>query len=277
MHLPSGSGRLLAALTATALALGLAGCGEDTPDAAPTPSASALITPGNPDSRNELAGIAAIALDRKYAALYTFTGSSGVPRNVVATVAVDGTWRVDIANGALGGSSDVSIVRNQNGVYQCSLSMTGAPVNAGCVHVAAKGEKVPRRYDPQVQRLFRQWLPVFTDRDSALAVAAVQPLDGAQGGSCYSVDSISASQDQPVDVGVYCYSADGLLTAARVGFGRIQLVRQIAGPATVQFPGPEVGGDAMGMGAPDPASTLEPSIPVDPPTGPATAPSAATG
>ncbi|WIM96279.1 hypothetical protein ACTOB_008463 [Actinoplanes oblitus] len=248
MRLPSGSGRGLTALTA-ALTLGLSGCGGGTPDPAPVTTSAATAAPDGPDARTEFAGLAASALDRRYAALYTFTGRDGVPRRVVATVANDGSWRVDIANGALGGTADVSIVRNQNGVYQCTVSMSGTPVTPGCVHVAEKGEKVPRRYDPQVQRLFRQWLTVFTDRDSALSVAAVQPLDGAQGGACYSVDSTSASLDAPVDVGVYCYSADGLLTAARVGFGVLQLVKQVGAPATVQFPGPEVGGEAMGMSA----------------------------
>ncbi|BCJ43333.1 hypothetical protein GCM10010168_43580 [Actinoplanes ianthinogenes] len=248
MRLPSGSGRGLTALTVL-LALGLAGCGGDAPDPAPTVPSAAPATPAGPDARTELAGLAAGALDRRYAALYSFTGQDGNPRRVVATVANDGSWRVDIANGALGGSADVSIVHNMNGVYQCSVSMTGAPINAGCVHVAAKGEKVPHKYDPQVQRLFRQWLPVFTDRDSALSVAAVKPLEGAQGGACYSVDSTSASLEAPVDIGVYCYAADGLLTAARVTFGTITLVKQVGAPDTVQFPGPEVGGEAMGMSA----------------------------
>ncbi|WP_436525631.1 hypothetical protein [Actinoplanes sp. HUAS TT8] len=265
MRLPSGSGRGLSALTAVVLALGLSGCGgDDAPDAAPATSASASAPTGSPDARVQLAGLAALALDRHYAALYSFTGGDGVPRNVVATVANDGTWRVDIASGALGGTADVSIVRNPNGVYQCTLSMTAIPVTPGCVHVAAKGDKVPSRFDPRVQRLFRQWLPVFTDRDSALAVSAVQPLAGAQG-ACYSVDSITASLDAPVDVGVYCYAPDGLLTAARVGFGVLKLVRQVAAPATVQFPGPEVGGSAMGMGGPESS------------TDPALAPSAAAG
>ncbi|AEV89001.1 hypothetical protein ACWT_7992 [Actinoplanes sp. SE50] len=254
MRLPSGSVRGLSALTAALLAFGLAGCGGgDTPDAAPTGSASpSASTDPNPDARNQLAGMAALAMDRRYAALYSFTGGDGVARNVVATVANDGTWRVDIANGALGGSADVSIVHNPNGVYQCTVSMSGAPINAGCVHVASKGEKVPAPYDPRVQRLLRQWLPVFTDRNAALAVSVAQPLDGTQGSACYSVDSNAASGDAPVDVGVYCYAPDGMLTAARVGFGVLRLVRQVAAPPTVQFPGPEVGGAAMGMSAADP-------------------------
>ncbi|GIF07719.1 hypothetical protein [Actinoplanes siamensis] len=268
MRLPSGPGRGLPALIATVLALGLAGCGgDDSPPAAGPPSSAPAATGGSLDARNEFAGIAAVALDRRYAALYSFTGGDGNPRNVVATVANDGSWRVDIANGALGGTADVSIVHNQHGVYQCSLSLTGAPVTPGCVHVAEKGEKVPSRYDPRVQRLFRQWLPVFTDRAAALSVSAVKPLDGAQGGTCYSVDSSAAGLDAPVDIGVYCYSTDGLLTAARVGFGVLKLVRQVPAPATVQFPGPEVGGEPMGTTAPEQGIASQPE----------TAPSGAAG
>jgi hypothetical protein len=83
----------------------------------------------------------------------------------------------------------------------------------------------------------------------------VEPLRGAQG-SCYSIDSISASLRAPVDIGIYCYSADGMLTAARVGFGVLTLVSQAAGPATVPLPGPEVAGEPMGMEAPPPPVLL---------------------
>ena len=48
------------------------------------------------------------------------------------------------------------------------------------------------------------------------------PLPGAQG-TCFSVDSISASLPAPVDVGIYCYADNGLLTAARVGFGELTI------------------------------------------------------
>jgi biotin carboxyl carrier protein len=59
-------------------------------------------------------------------------------------------------------------------------------------------------------------------------VTEVQPLSGAQG-TCYSIDSIAASIKAPVDIGIYCYAADGVLTAARVGFGVLKLVSQVAG------------------------------------------------
>ena len=235
------------AFIVTLLALGLtAGCSGDTPEAAPSPSASMPAASRGPgtDAGDALAGLAALALDRRYAALYTWDVGDGRPRNVIAMVANDGTWRVDIPRGAQAGTADVAIVRTAAGLHQCSLGL-----NASCVVVAEKGDKVPGRYDPRVQRLFRQWLPAFTDRHEALAVSAVRPLEGAQG-SCYSVDSVSASLDAPVDVGIYCYAADGLLTAARVNFGVLTYVKQVAAPATVQLPGPVVNAAPLTMDAP---------------------------
>jgi uncharacterized membrane protein YczE len=141
----------------------------------------------------------------------------------LATVANDGTWRVDIPSGALGGTTDVSIAQLPSGVFQCAIPSATNPVSPSCVRVAAPGKKIPHSYDPRVQRVFRQWLPVFTDRQAALSVTAAQPLAGSTG-SCFSIDSISASLSAPVDVGIYCYADDGLLTAARVSFGTVTIV-----------------------------------------------------
>jgi hypothetical protein len=193
-----------------------------------------------------------VAQDKAYAALYTLDGGDGRQHNVVATIGADGTWRVDVSDAVLGGTTDVSIVSTKAGVYQCTVSSSNNPITPTCVKVAAVGKRVPNGYSPQVERLFRQWLPVFADRQSALSVTEVQPLAGAQG-SCFSIDSISASLKAPVDIGIYCYSADGVLTAARVDFGVLKLVNQVAGPATVELPGPDVPGQAMTTDAPPPA------------------------
>ncbi|MEU4419995.1 hypothetical protein AB0F81_05175 [Actinoplanes sp. NPDC024001] len=248
----------LSALTVILLAAGLVGCSAGDPEATPSgsPAPPASAEPAG-DARDALAGLAALGLDLRYAALYSWDVGDGAPRSVVATVAKDGSWRVDIPNGALGGTAGVSVVRTANGVYQCSLPTPTTPVTPGCVRVAERGEKVPRKYDPKVQRLFRQWLSVFTDRQAPLAVSAVQPLAGAQG-SCYAVDSVSAALDAPVDVGIYCYSPEGLLTAARVDFGVFKLVQKIDGPEAVQMPGPETGGQPMGMKSPPPV--VQPSF-----------------
>jgi hypothetical protein len=140
------------------------------------------------------------------------------------------------------------------------------PIMPICVRVAKAGKRVPRKYDPKIQRLFRSALAVFTDRQSALSVTEVEPLSGAAG-TCYSVDSISASLDAPVDIGIYCYADDGVLTGARVGFGVLKMVSQVPGPPTVPLPGAEVAGAPMGTASPPPPPVIEPSSLVSPAIG----------
>ena len=241
---------------AALLTLGVAACGGGAPAAGPTSPAPPSLPDDAPDARSDLAARAALAQDHSFAALYTLDSGNGVTHNVVATVGADGTWRVDVAGGALGGTADVSVVSTRAGVYQCTLSTPERPVTPTCIRVANAGKQVPAAADPPVERLFRRWLSVFTDRQAALSVAEVQPLTGAQG-TCFSIDSISASLDAPVDIGIYCYADDGLLTAARVDFGVLKLVNQVAGPATVPLPGPEVAGTPMGLD--QPPATLGPS------------------
>ncbi|GAA2643865.1 hypothetical protein [Paractinoplanes durhamensis] len=245
-----------------ALLLGcLAACGGS-PEAAPTTSASATPTGDDtaPQARVDLAAKAALAQDKAYAALYTLDDDGdGRQHNVVATIAADGTWRVDVSDAMLGSTTDVSIVSTAAGLYQCTVASASNPVIPSCVKVAAAGKRVPKDNSPQVERLFRQWLPVFRDRQAALSVTEVQPLSGAQG-TCYSIDSIAASIKAPVDIGIYCYAADGVLTAARVGFGVLKLVSQVAGPKTVPLPGPESPGPAMGQDAVAPPVELPSTV-----------------
>jgi hypothetical protein len=254
----------------------LAGClaacggGAGAEPAPTTPPASAAPDDGTAAARIELAGRAALAQDHRFSALYTVDSPDREPRSVVATVATDGSWRVDIAGGALGGTADVSVVQTADGVYQCGLPSATAQVSTGCVRVADPGRRIPREYDPKVQRVFRQWLGVFTDRQAPLSVETVDPLPGAQG-TCFSIDSISASLKAPVDVGIYCYADTGLLTAARVAYGTFTLVNAAAAPASVTLPAAVTGGEPMGMASPPPPPvvTTPPGLPSSPPSAPA--------
>jgi hypothetical protein len=263
------SRRGLSVSAAALLILGLPACGHDDPAPAPTTPPPSPADDA-PDARADLAGLATLAQDHAYAALYALDDGGGAARNVVATVAADGTWRVDVSGGALGGAADVTIVSTKAGVYQCTVSSPQQPITPTCVRVANPGKKVPAEYDPEVERLFRPALTVFTDRQAPLSVGAVQPLAGAKG-SCFSVDTIAAALSAPVDVGIYCYAADGLLTAARVDFGTLTLVSTGAGPATVTLPGPEVQGQPMGTESPSPppVPTGGPSLPQQPSIPPA--------
>jgi hypothetical protein len=256
----------MSVLTVLLLAGGAAACGG--PEHAPAPVATTASPPPDPDddARTALAARAALAQDHRFAALYHFDARGRPERNVVATVATDGSWRVDIAGGALGGTADVSVVSNPDGVYQCALPSVANPVSPSCVRVADAGKRIPRAYDPGVQRLFRSWLGAFTDRQSALSVTPAAPLPGAgaNGGTCFAVDSISASLNPPVDVGIYCYADNGLLTAAKVDFGVLTLASTpVTPPAKVNLPGPVGPGPALGMSSPPPppqpsASALAP-------------------
>ncbi|WP_412737930.1 hypothetical protein [Krasilnikovia sp. MM14-A1259] len=247
-------------MTAALLATGASACGDAAPATPPAsiPSSAAPATdPGA--ARADLAARAALAQDRRYTAVYRYTAPGQDPRNVTVTVAGDGSWRVDIPGGALGGTADVSIVQTAAGVYQCSLPSPTQPVVASCVRVANPGDPIPGPYDPKVQRAFRQWLSVFTDRRAALSVTPAQPLPGARG-RCYAVDTISASLSATFDVGIYCYADDGQLTAARLDYGQISLASSVAPPPPrVDLPGPVSAGDPMGMAAPPPPPSMLPS------------------
>ena len=236
-------------------------CGDAAPPP-PAPSPSLSIVPDLGSARVALAARAALAQDHRFAALYTLDTPGRAQRNVVATVAGDGSWRVDIAGGVLGGTADVSIISNATGVYQCSLSSATNLISPTCVLVAEPGKRVPTEFDPGVERVFRSSLSVFTDRQAALSVTAMAALPGSQtqglSASCYSVDSISASLRAPIDVGIYCYSADGLLTGARTDFGLLALASApVPPPTAVLLPGPIVDGPALGLDSPPPPPVAE--------------------
>jgi hypothetical protein len=263
--------RGLSALTAALLVATSAACGDDKTPAVPPSQPAISLGPAPDAARSELAARAALAVDRKFAALYNFTVQDEPARAVVATVALDGSWRVDIPGGAQGGATDVSIVQNSAGVFQCSLASATNPITPTCVRVADPDSPVPARYDPRVERVFRQWLSVFTDPQAAISVSIAQPLTTSAGSECFSVDSIAASMNAPVDVGIYCYAADGLLTAAKVDFGTLTIASQpAAAPQTVDLPGAIVTSDPMGLTSPPP--TTPPTTP--PAVLPSVAPSA---
>jgi hypothetical protein len=256
-------------LTAVLLAGLLAACGDPAPETEPPPVTNSTA-PDFTAARSELAARAALAQDSRFSALYDYDSKDGRPtRSVLAAVATDGSWRVDIPGGALGGTTDVSIMQNGEGVYQCALPSATNPINSGCVRVADPDKRLPKEYDPKVQRVFRQWLSVFTDRQAPLSVVPAQPLPGAQG-NCYSIDSISASLKAVVDVGIYCYTDTGMLSAVRVGFGTLTLARVAAAPPRVDLPGPLTGGQPLGLESPPPPPVIEPSgLPSGTPQSPA--------
>lgn len=241
----------IVATLASALVLGgaVAGCGPDTgaPRASPTPSGG---DPPHDAARAELAARAAAAQDRAAVSYYTFAPPERPERTIMVVRADDGSWRVDIPGGALGGTADVSIARTGGQLYHCAVAAPPAPTGpAGCVPVDELSEEV----DPRVQHPFSSWLEVLTDRSAAIAVARAGAPDGV-GGDCYAVQSSAASLVAPLDPGTYCYERDGTLTGAQLELGTLTLVKtEPAAPPSVQLTGPIVARDPLPLDSP-PAS-----------------------
>jgi hypothetical protein len=165
-------------------------------------------------------------------------------------LAADGTWRVDIPGGALGGALDVAVIGLRDALYECVLGPASS-----CVKAAPPDGNLPVAADPRVELVFTDWLDVFTDRRAAVSVAPAQPLPGARG-DCYSLEPTAVSLTGPVDPGIYCYADDGTLTAARAGFGTLMLSTAVGpAPPTLTLPVPIVPGPPPNTAAPPPPPT----------------------
>jgi hypothetical protein len=253
---------LLGAVTLAVPVL-LAGCGSTPPPPEPTASASAPPT-GAPEARDQLAALAAAAEDRHLVASYTLSTNGRPDRMVTVTDATDGSWRVDIPGGALGGTADVSVAQTRDGIYQCALPSASRPDPAGCVRVAPPDGRLAAAVDPRVQHVFTDWLTVLTDHEAPLSVSTSKPPRGARG-SCFSVDSTSASLLAPLEIGIYCYDADGTLTAARLALGTLLLAgTPAAAPPTIALAGPVNGGEPLKMAAPPSPTYTSPAPPASP-------------
>ncbi len=237
------AGAVLAVASAT-------GCTSARPAADPSASATAAEL----DPRAELAGLAAAAKDRRFYAGYTLSQPGRSDRPIVVTMAVDGSWRIDVPGGALGGQADVSVAGNRDGVYQCRLAGTGPAGAPYCVTVAAAGAVIPSAYDPRIEHPFTDWLNVLTDRRAALSVTSAPLLPGSSG-SCFSVEPSSAALLAPIDAGVYCYDRSGVLTGARLGFGTLTLTGAISpAPPAAPLAGPVTAVAPLSTAAPPPTS-----------------------
>lgn len=193
-----------------------------------------------------LTSVVAVAKDRRYTASYSWKQDDEEPRTVTVVMAADGTWRVDVPGGALGGTAAVSIVWTAQGFFQCVLS--GGPQQ--CVRVAPATGTVPSSVDPMVQHLFTDWLDVLLDRNAPLSVDTGKRPSGAAG-DCYSVESNSVVLSAPISTGTYCFAADGLLTAARVNFGAVTLVGEpMPAAPTATLPADVSEGAPLGTKAP---------------------------
>ncbi|MEV0644546.1 hypothetical protein AB0I28_04735 [Phytomonospora sp. NPDC050363] len=226
------------------LSLLLSGCGSGAPVPEPATSSS---EPAWSRPRAALTSVVALSKDRRYTATYLWKHGSA-ERTVTVLMAEDGTWRVDVPGGALGGRADVSILWTAQGFFQCVLA--GGPQQ--CVRMAAATGAVPRGSDPQVQHLFTDWLDVLLDRNAPLSIAAGKQPKGASG-ECFSVESNSVVLSAPIATGTYCFAPDGVPTAVKVWFGTVTLVGEpLPAAPTATLPADVSEGAPLGTKAPPP-------------------------
>ncbi|MDT4987195.1 MAG: hypothetical protein QOI74_1289 [Micromonosporaceae bacterium] len=240
--------RLAMGLSVLVVAVPLtAGCGGSSgPPRAAVADNGALPSAASMDARTRLAGLAATAQDHHFRAGYRFTQSGRPARTVLVVLAANGTWRIDVPGGALGGQADVAVAGTAKGLYQCTLRIP----HPGCVKVADADGSFPAAIDPRVEHPFVDWLGLLTDRRAALSVAAAPLLAGARG-SCFSLETNSAALAAPVDPGIYCYDADGTLTGVRTAVGTLVLATAVtAAPPTISLPGPITAGAPLSTAAP---------------------------
>lgn len=245
-----GRSRSMAALLALAL---LTGCGGGTtPPPDPSSPGETPVGPADLASRAELAARAAAAQDLVGVGFYTLSVPGRPERTLMVVRASDRSWRVDIPGAALNGTVGVSIVGHGGDLYHCALP--DPPQQPACVAV----DQLTPEVDPRVQHVFSTWPRVLTDRGAAISVAHATPPDGLghPDAACFHVQPSAASLLAPLDAGVYCYTADGVLTGAELELGRLQLVRADATALpSVELPGPVVAGEPLPLVAPTPEPT----------------------
>jgi hypothetical protein len=287
--------RCTIAVTVLIAAVTLTGCGAGHPPSLTDPTPNSAIPTGPVDAVGQLAGLAAAAHDRRYVAAYAVSGTGTSAHSLLVSLAIDGTWQVDIDGGALGGGGNVAIVGLKTGTYQCLLSgpattaATPTPPPPGpptpspsasagasaepststsaspspsptpvrypapvCVKVAAAGKPVPKKYDPVFEHIFTDWLAVMLDRTAPISVFPASRLAHSTG-ACYSVESSSASLAPVIDSGIFCFTPDGTLTAAKIGAGTLTISGPaVAAPPTTTLPAPISPGPAAPTKAPTP-------------------------
>jgi hypothetical protein len=238
----------LAAL-ATSACTGSGGPPANASEQNPLPSVAPI------DAHTELAGLAATAKDRHFQAGYTLSQPGRSARTVSVVLAADGSWRIDVPGGALGGQASVAVAGTSKGLYQCRLGGT----REACSKVAAADGTFPASADPKVQHPFVDWLDALTDRQAALSVAPAPLLGGARG-ACFSVEANSAALTPPVDPGIYCYDVDGTLTGLRASFGTLILATAVSpAPPTITLPGPITATAPLPTAPPPPDPSASPS------------------
>ena len=190
-------------------------------------------------ARDELAALAAAAQDRHLVAQYVYSRAGQPDRTIVFTSANDGSWRVDVPGGALGGAATSRWPPRSTG---CS--------SAPCRRSAGRSRRAAYASVTATTRS-RAGRPPDPASAHRLAGRAHRPARAVGGGPGQRAGGrhrhlllggvhFGVAQ-RPADVGIYCYDRDGTTTGVRTGAGTLRLAAPPGpAPATVQLAGPVV-------------------------------------
>ncbi|GAA4910024.1 hypothetical protein LX16_2781 [Stackebrandtia albiflava] len=223
--------RITSILAGLGVGLAMSGCtgsatGDSAPPTGPPPAPPDSTATTSADAAAELSGRAATAKDLHYTAAYEWAPARREAVEITVSVALDGSWRVDVPGGAHGGRRDVTMIGNKRGVFQCELGE-----RRECVAVAAAGEPVPSAADPLVQHPFTDWLDLLLDRRNPFSIAAVDaPEDVDEPGACFSVERNAVTVAAPIPPTVYCLREDGVITWIESSFGTLRLTGPVGEP-----------------------------------------------
>jgi len=219
-------------------ALLIAGCGGSSGGSTPRPE---------PAPATQLASLAGRGATASYSADYDFIDpSKSAPAKVSVWHRRD-SLRVDITIG----TTKASIISAPGGTWSCATRAG----SRSCLTIAKPGEPVPKPFDIAPANLFTTDLAQLSDQTGQYDVTAAEPFQAsgpAAGARCFDVlaksETASAAASptpspspsasgSPVPAGRYCFTADGLLAAARYPSGNtVQLTSaQVGSPPAAQF------------------------------------------
>lgn len=213
------------------IALAATGCADGKakpPAAQDSPKTASTDRLGRP--AQQLAVRAALAGDQTFTADYRLTDTNGGQATAKVSKLAD-SLRFEISYPATDATvaHTVTLLQNSSGIFRCISTTTGK----GCLLAAKPGEDLPN--DPRLQHVFGDWLPKLANRSAALSIEATTTF-GTVRGDCFSLERVTSSVAPPVDTGVYCFDADGLVTGVRLDAGTLELVTVAGPPANNALP-----------------------------------------
>lgn len=212
------------------LAAGVVGCTGTSPQAEESPSPSATSSPLRQEKltpRQRLRQLAALA-PPTFDAQYRLRGKGPRPDAKVRMRTKGDRFRLEVQRGR----STALLVNGRSGVVSCEIEdRKEGKSDKSCFLVSKSPKKLPKLFDPQIQRLFRSTTRMLAGKGVELKVKQARGWRAPRGlgdAECYMV------RGKKVEDGTYCYVATpgkriGILARAVFPSGRLELrdVKQV--------------------------------------------------